>query len=141
MAMRFTDRFLAVDWGTTNRRVFVIEDSLVIETARDGLGVTAVSDFAAEAEAIRARFGDLPMLMAGMVGSTIGWREAPYVPAPAGVAEIAAALSWIDARTAIVSGVCVTDPPDVMRGEEVQLQGVGRHQSGRMAVSPISRRR
>ena len=84
MAMRFTDRFLAVDWGTTNRRVFVIEDSLVIETARDGLGVTAVSDFAAEAEAIRARFGDLPMLMAGMVGSTIGWREAPYVPAPAG---------------------------------------------------------
>ena len=123
MAMRFTDRFLAVDWGTTNRRVFVIEDSLVIESARDGLGVTAVSDFAAEAEAIRARFGDLPMLMAGMVGSTIGWREAPYVPAPAGVAEIAAALSWIDARTAIVPGVCVTDPPDVMRGEEVQLLG------------------
>ena len=119
--------FLAVDWGTTNRRVFVIEDGAVVHTERDPLGVTAVTPggFADEAAAIRARHGDLPMLLAGMVGSDIGWRKAPYVPAPAGVAELAAALTWIDARTAIVPGLSTErgGRPDVMRGEEVQLLG------------------
>ncbi len=121
--MRFDGRFLAIDWGTTNRRVFVIDDGQAIETARDDRGVTSVADFPAETALIRARFGDLPMLMAGMVGSTIGWQAAPYVSAPAGIAELAGALAWIDPRTAIVPGVCVRDPADVMRGEEVQLLG------------------
>lgn len=119
----FAPRFLAVDWGTTNRRVFVIEDGRVTQTERDGRGVTAVTDFAAEVADIRARFGDLPMLMAGMVGSNIGWQAAPYVAAPAGIDDLAAHLMRIDDRTAIVPGVSCTSPADVMRGEEVQLLG------------------
>jgi 2-dehydro-3-deoxygalactonokinase len=119
----FEDRFLAVDWGTTNRRVFLIEGGQIARSTRDGKGVTAVEDFTREAEAIRAAFGDLPLLMAGMVGSNIGWRVAPYVAAPAGTAELAANLLWIDGRTAIVPGVSTTAPADVMRGEEVQLLG------------------
>jgi 2-dehydro-3-deoxygalactonokinase len=115
--------FLAIDWGTTNRRVFLIEEGRVTRTERDDRGVTSVQDFAAEAAGIRARFGDLPMLMAGMVGSNIGWQVAPYVPAPAGIPELAAGLLRIDGRTAIVPGVSVTGPADVMRGEEVQLLG------------------
>ena len=117
--------FLAVDWGTTNRRVYRIEDGQVARTERDDRGVTAVRDFAAEAAAIRARFGELPMLLAGMVGSNIGWRAAPYVPAPAGIGELAANLLAIDSRTAIVPGVSALagGRPDVMRGEEVQLLG------------------
>ena len=121
--MSFEDRFLAVDWGTTNRRVFLIEGGRVARSERDGMGVTAVEDFEREAGAIRDAFGDLPLMMAGMVGSTIGWRVAPYVPAPAGTAELAANLLWIDPRTAIVPGVSTTGPADVMRGEEVQLLG------------------
>jgi 2-dehydro-3-deoxygalactonokinase len=121
--VNFTRTFLAVDWGTTNRRVFVIEEGRVARTERDGRGVTAVDDFEAEAAAIRGRFGDLPMLMAGMVGSNIGWRAAPYVPAPAGISELAAGLLRINERTAIVPGVSTTGPADVMRGEEVQLLG------------------
>jgi 2-dehydro-3-deoxygalactonokinase len=116
---------LAIDWGTTNRRVYRIEDGMVAATERDALGVTAVSDFAGELAAIRARFGDLPVLMAGMVGSTIGWREAPYVAAPAGLADLGDHLLRIDDRTAIVPGVSFNDGMrgDVMRGEEVQLLG------------------
>lgn len=123
--MSFGGRYLAVDWGTTNRRVFVIEDAQLVRTERDDLGVTAVADFDAAVGDIRARFGDLPMLLAGMVGSNIGWRLAPYVPAPAGIADLAANLLWIDARTAIVPGVSTLagGRPDVMRGEEVQLLG------------------
>ncbi|MBB4839613.1 2-dehydro-3-deoxygalactonokinase [Sphingomonas kyeonggiensis] len=119
----FSGTFLAIDWGTTNRRVFLVEGGQVVRTERDDRGVTSVSDFAAEAAGIRERFGDLPMLMAGMVGSNIGWQAAPYVPAPAGVEDLAANLLRIDERTAIVPGVSVTGPADVMRGEEVQLLG------------------
>jgi 2-dehydro-3-deoxygalactonokinase len=116
---------LAIDWGTTNRRVYRIEDGAVTATERDALGVTSVSDFAGELAAIRARFGDLPVLMAGMVGSTIGWREARYVPAPAGLDDLRDNLLRIDDRTAIVPGVSFSDGKrgDVMRGEEVQLLG------------------
>lgn len=121
--MSFRGDFLAVDWGTTNRRVFVIEQGRVVRTRRDGKGVTAVADFPAEGAAMRAAFGDLPMLMAGMVGSNLGWASAPYVAAPTGISDLAAALHRIDARTAIVPGVSVTGPADVMRGEEVQLLG------------------
>ena len=123
----FGSRFLAVDWGTTNRRVFLIEDGQVVSTVRDDRGVTSVTpgDFDQEAAGIRERFGDLPMLLAGMIGSTVGWKVAPYVAAPAGVPELAASLLWIDARTAIVPGIStlIAGRPDVMRGEEVQLLG------------------
>ena len=123
--MSFGPALLAVDWGTTNRRVFVIEDGKVVRTERDGKGVTSVQDFAGEAADIRARFGDLPMLLAGMVGSNIGWQLAPYVAAPAGIAELAGGLLRIDARTAMVPGISTLADgrPDVMRGEEVQFLG------------------
>lgn len=120
------DPFIAVDWGTTNRRVYLIRGGAVERSERDDMGVTAVADFAAEVAGIRARFGaDLPMLLAGMVGADIGWRRAPYVAAPAGLEDLAAGLLRIDARTGIVPGVCTAGDgrPDVMRGEEVQLLG------------------
>eukprot|EP01035_Chromulina_nebulosa_P002338 gene2338-3157_t len=102
----FPGSFIAVDWGTTNRRVFRIDDGNVVATSRDSQGVTSLTRdaYPAEIAAIRARFGDLPILLAGMVGSTIGWREIPYVSAPAGFAALAGGLGWIDARTAIAVG-------------------------------------
>lgn len=122
--MRGSASFIAVDWGTTNRRVFRFDDGEVAQTGRDDRGAASVEDFATEVAAIRDRFGDLPMLLAGMVGSTVGWRVAPYVSVPAGIDELVAALAWIDDRTAIVPGVaCRGKRCDVMRGEEVQLLG------------------
>ncbi|WP_260599902.1 2-dehydro-3-deoxygalactonokinase [Sphingomonas endolithica] len=122
-----TAPFLAVDWGTTNRRVFLIEDGKVVRTERDDHGVTAVAKggFEQEVADIRARFGDLPMLLAGMVGANIGWRVAPYVPAPAGIDELVAGLLRIDDRTAIVPGISSLRDgrADIMRGEETQFVG------------------
>ena len=43
---------------------------------------------------IRERLGDKPLLLAGMVGSNRGWKEAPYVPCPAGLDDLAKALVW-----------------------------------------------
>lgn len=89
--------FLAVDWGTTNRRVYAIAaDGRVIATERDDRGILAIGreGFADEAAAIRARFGELPMLCAGMVGSVGGWVEAAYRPCPTGLDDLAGALTW-----------------------------------------------
>lgn len=122
-----SDAFIAVDWGTTNRRAFLIEDGRVVRTDRDARGAAAVAraDYPGEVAGLRARLGDLPMLLAGMVGSTIGWREVAYVAAPADLLNLAAALTWIDSHTAIVPGVSFAGEgrADVMRGEEVQLLG------------------
>lgn len=122
--------FLAVDWGTTNRRIYRFEYGEIAATERDDCGVRAMAekDYAAEIDAIRDRFGDLPILLAGMVGSTIGWRDAGYAPLPAGLAALASRLLAIDERTAIVPGVKLLDGrrADIMRGEEVQLLGAAR---------------
>jgi len=137
----FGPRFLAVDWGTTNRRTFLIEDGRIAHTERDDLGVTSTPDFAAEVAAIRRRLGDLPMLLAGMAGSNIGWRMAPYIPVPAGISDVAKAVLAIDDRTMIVPGLSVMADgrPDVMRGEEVQLLGAaiaGLVPDGALLVQP-----
>lgn len=80
-----TPAYIAIDWGTTNRRCYVIgSDGTMLDTIRDDRGVLAIKaeDYPAEIAAIRARFGELPVIAAGMVGSTRGWREAAYIPAP-----------------------------------------------------------
>ncbi|KHL26396.1 2-oxo-3-deoxygalactonate kinase [Croceibacterium mercuriale] len=118
--------FIAVDWGTTNRRIYAIDDDgAVTATLRDDRGATAVSDYPAEISAMRAQFGDLPVLLAGMVGSNIGWRAVPYVRAPAGAEALAGALAEVAPGVFIVPGVSWQDGDraDVMRGEEVQLLG------------------
>ena len=61
-----------------------------------------------------------------MAGSRQGWIEAPYCACPAGFADIAARLAWIEpGRIAIVPGLSCEDRgvPDVMRGEETQVFG------------------
>ncbi|WP_395396363.1 2-dehydro-3-deoxygalactonokinase (plasmid) [Novosphingobium sp. BL-8A] len=119
--------FIAVDWGTTNRRAYRIENGRVVATERDDLGILSVQPgrFAELAAALRTRYDGLPMLLAGMVGSNRGWKDAGYVPAPASIADLAARLVSPADGVAIVPGVCREGErrPDVMRGEEVQLLG------------------
>jgi 2-dehydro-3-deoxygalactonokinase len=127
--MRWAEGFIAVDWGTTNRRAYrLAADGTRGEEMEDDRGILSVArgGFEAAVAEIQARLGDLPLLMGGMIGSNRGWREAPYVPCPAGLPELAAHLEWIEPdRIAIVPGVSFTagDAADVMRGEEVQILG------------------
>jgi 2-dehydro-3-deoxygalactonokinase len=118
--------FIAVDWGTTNRRVFHIgADGAVKARSSDDRGILGAGDFPAEVAALRQEAGDLPLLLAGMIGSNRGWVEVPYVAAPAGLAAVAAAAIEVAPGVVIVPGVMVADAvhPDVMRGEEVQIFG------------------
>lgn len=126
----WSDGFIAVDWGTTNRRAYRLgADGAVIAEFDDELGVTSVPSggFPEAVAAIIARLGDHPMLLAGMIGSNRGWKEVPYLACPAGAQDLAAQLAWTEwGRTAIVPGLALVDEQtgDVMRGEEVQLVGL-----------------
>lgn len=126
--MRWTDGFIAADWGTTNRRAYRIDASgKCVDEFEDDKGVLTVEagGFPSAVAEIRERLGDHPLLLAGMVGSNRGWKETPYVPCPAGIDDVAKALVWVGEREAIVPGVSYlkNERADVMRGEEVQLLG------------------
>jgi 2-dehydro-3-deoxygalactonokinase len=127
-AMRWADGYIAADWGTTNRRAYLIDSSgECVDEFEDGKGILSVEagGFPAAVAEIRERLGDKPLLLAGMVGSNRGWKEVPYVPCPAGIDDLARSLVWVGEREAIVPGVSYQGEgrADVMRGEEVQLLG------------------
>ena len=117
--------FVAVDWGTSNRRVFEIAGGKVVATREDDQGILNCTDFAGEVARLRAAASGAPVLLAGMIGSNRGWVEVPYVAAPAGLAQVAAAVTWVEPGVGIVPGVSFSDgtAADVMRGEEVQVLG------------------
>jgi 2-dehydro-3-deoxygalactonokinase len=83
------------------------------------------SAFDAVTAAWQPRRNGLNAIAAGMVGSPHGWVHAPYCAAPAGVGELAAALTAVlDAPLHIVPGVVTPgEHADVMRGEETQIVG------------------
>jgi 2-dehydro-3-deoxygalactonokinase len=122
-----SDRLIAVDWGTTNRRSYVIDDGVVTLTEGDACGIfsTPQEAYPAMIGSLRGQHGDHPVLLAGMVGSNRGWRDAGYAPAPCGLGELAAALRPVGDRIWIVPGLAWREggDGDVMRGEEVQLLG------------------
>lgn len=129
---------IAVDWGTSSLRAARLDaQGQVLEERETPMGILHVPAGGFET-VFQAALGDwwaqdTLCLMAGMVGSQQGWQMAPYCPCPAGWNELAAALHWIEpGRLAIVPGLCCGDshpadpwaePPDVMRGEEVQVLG------------------
>ena len=127
---------IAIDWGTSSFRAFrLAADGRILERRAAARGILAVEG-GRFAEELRRHAGDwiaggeTRILMSGMIGSRQGWQEAPYVPCPAGPADIAAALVRVPfdgASILLVPGLTHTDAagtPEVMRGEETQIAGV-----------------
>ena len=121
---------LGIDWGTSNRRAYVIRrDGRCVQQHADGQGLLAVNgEFAASLAALRASMGvdpDMPVVMSGMVGSASGWQEVPYLDASVPLALLPDHLVPVanHPRCFIVPGYSSREPVDVMRGEETQLLG------------------
>jgi 2-dehydro-3-deoxygalactonokinase len=126
--------FVAGDWGTSHLRLYLCdEDGAIVGTAT-GPGIAAARGDAAGAFARAVAswdraYGKLPAILCGMVGSTIGWREVPYLPCPLYPPAIGdGALRWqSDGRRIVLApGISCRNPlqaPDVMRGEETQILG------------------
>ncbi len=132
-----TPSFIAVDWGTTNFRAYLVDaGGQVLDTSEQARGILSVKDgdFASVLKAgiagWVADYKPLPIMMSGMIGSRQGWVEAPYVRCPAGIDDIAHKLTLLQVdgigTVHLVPGVDhVGDDqvPDVMRGEEAQTVG------------------
>jgi len=137
--------FVAGDWGTTNLRLFLCDAQGVALESAAGPGVADVRGefpkvFASLVRPWTSRYGSVPAVLCGMVGSDIGWTLAPYVEcpvSPAGMPDRCVARE--DGRVHIVPGLRCRNrlgSPDFMRGEETQILGairldpslaVGRH--------------
>ncbi|MCB1065944.1 MAG: 2-dehydro-3-deoxygalactonokinase [Verrucomicrobiae bacterium] len=129
---------IVVDWGSTNFRAKLVVDGEVVDQVQsaDGIRLRGNRDFD---EILNLHCGhwaeahsDIPVIMSGMIGSREGWREIPYVAAPASVADLAAGLVAVPSQyfdsVVIVPGVRSDDAAngttDVMRGEETQVIGL-----------------
>lgn len=131
-----SDNFLALDWGTTNLRAWVADRDGNALSRRDfPLGVASLAPgeaarrFAAEVRPAMAA-EQLPAMLCGMIGSTLGWQAIPYLDCPASFTALAGALHRTDSPGPpvwIVPGLRTERPdgsgPDVMRGEETHIFG------------------
>jgi 2-dehydro-3-deoxygalactonokinase len=124
--------FVAVDWGTTNARFTLASAAGTALDEQVGPGIAALDDAAAIEAACFSAIGNwpgLPVVIAGMAGSDIGWRPAPYISSPATAGAVHAAAVKFAARgvsIVLLPGVkTIRDDgfPDVMRGEETQIFG------------------
>lgn len=123
-----TARLIALDWGSTRLRAFLLgADGAVLASRQSEHGASTLSGGAAFEQAFAAIRGDwpaLPVLACGMVGSQHGWREAPYAPCPADAAALAEHALKLSERFWILPGLMHDGVrPDVMRGEETQIVG------------------
>ncbi|WP_109482251.1 2-dehydro-3-deoxygalactonokinase [Paraburkholderia sp. C35] len=130
---------LALDWGTTSLRAYLCDaNGAVLDTRASTAGIMNLPRPAAEGgfdAAFDAVVGawldsapDLPVIAAGMVGSAQGWKEAPYVNAPASADALVDGIVRVQTARGvplnIVPGVLQNgELPNVMRGEETQIFG------------------
>lgn len=132
---------IALDWGTTNLRGFLIDATGAVREQREKpwgiLSLPAAPDAGGFDLALEGIAGDwltehpvAPLIASGMVGSAQGWREAPYVPCPAGARELAVSMTSVATACGrdlmIVPGILLDQAdllPDVIRGEETQVVG------------------
>jgi 2-dehydro-3-deoxygalactonokinase len=134
--------FIAGDWGTSRLRLYLCDAANNVLETREARGAAAARGehervLDTETSAWQSSSGPLPAVLCGMVGSSIGWVQAPYLPAPADPQRLAAAsLSLRGGAVRIVPGVSCRNrlgAPDVMRGEETQILGA-------MCLEPALRR-
>lgn len=120
------------DWGTSRLRLYLRQGKSVLDR-RDGPGVGVLTKSPQETflELVGdwREAGPSGAILCGMVGSRIGWVEAPYAPCPATADDLRQRVLKIQADglpVSIIPGLSCVNPlggPDVMRGEETQILG------------------
>jgi 2-dehydro-3-deoxygalactonokinase len=126
-----SDTLLGVDWGSSNRRAYLVErGGRCLARQADSEGMLAIGGaFASSLAALRLSMQvdeSVPVIMSGMVGSASGWQEVPYLDIAVPLSALASRLVPVAGHRAcwIVPGYCTRgDSVDVMRGEETQLLG------------------
>lgn len=124
--------FVAGDWGTSHLRLFLCDQTGSVLDRIEGPGVAAVASafpelFESLLKSWESRHGALSAVLCGMIGSSIGWAQTPYVECPARPAGIIdACLALRAGAVRLIPGISCENrfgAPDFMRGEETQLLG------------------
>jgi 2-dehydro-3-deoxygalactonokinase len=129
-------RILGIDWGTTNRRAYLVgAGGTCIDSRADGQGMLAARpDFGPSLAALLADMhipSTAPVMASGMIGSAQGWKETPYLDTAIALESLPSHL--VRVRDDVSGCACLLVPGyrwqdedgrvDVMRGEEMQLLG------------------
>ena len=126
------DKWIAVDWGTTSFRAYLMVNNDVLENVETNDGMKFVQNQHFENTLVSLiepwldHKNKIEILASGMVGSKQGWIEAPYQKTPCNLNNIQfISPSVKDNRfyLKIFSGISQDNTPDVMRGEETQIAG------------------
>ena len=126
--------WIAVDWGSSNLRVWALgkkNEILDSFSSNDGMLGLENGDFEPMLSEKISNWvaGDvnIPILCCGMVGAKQGWMEAPYATVPYSLMQETDSVKVIcnDKRldVRILGGLKQNNPADVMRGEETQIRG------------------
>lgn len=127
------ESFIAIDWGSTNLRAWLYKQGLCMDSLNSESGVTRLQGqtpqqvFSRLMQPWFQEYGELPTLMAGMVGSNAGWQAVPYLPCPVSLGEIAHHLTPVHSPNMpgihIIPGLCIDRPDNsnVMRERKHSL--------------------
>ena len=126
--------WIAIDWGSSNLRVWALNNNNAILDSilsNDGMLGLASNEFEPLLLEKISKWGvgdaNIPILCCGMVGAKQGWVEAPYASIPYNLMQKAdnVKVRCSDHRlnVRILGGLRQDNPADVMRGEETQIRG------------------
>jgi 2-dehydro-3-deoxygalactonokinase len=140
-----SEDLIAVEWGTAQLRARLFRhegetlDTYVEAVRLADLGRDGIIE---HVDQLRERWPDVrgPMLLSGMIGSAMGWREVARVDCPAGpeaIADGAVAGRIGDHAVLFLPGLACEQrfgDPDVLRGEEVAAIGALEKAAGRAGL-------
>ena len=123
--------WVALDWGTSNFRAYLMDNNNVIDqvSTQEGMKFIDQNEFEKilikNIDAWNNKFDIKVIIASGMVGAKQGWIEVPYINSPCDIRNVNFKTFKIldDANIHILSGVSQFNPSDVMRGEETQIAG------------------
>jgi len=128
-----TASYIALDWGSTNLRASLYQQGECTAQLSSVQGITRLDGKTPQqvfSEVIAPwQSFNLPVIMAGMIGSNAGWVDVPYLAAPVSLDDLGHHLFSVEAampvKAWIVPGICIErdDNCNVMRGEETQILG------------------
>ena len=123
--------WVALDWGTSNFRAYLMDHNHVLDqiSTQEGMKFLGQKEF--ENTLIKnispwnKKFDIKIIIASGMVGAKQGWIEVPYIKSPCDIRYINfKTLNILDnVNVHILSGISQSNPSDVMRGEETQIAG------------------
>ncbi|MDM2732916.1 2-dehydro-3-deoxygalactonokinase [Citrobacter youngae] len=131
-----SENFIAVDWGSSNLRIWVYQQNQCVWQHADQNGVLKHNPDAFKDTWLtllslcpQPLSKDTTVIMSGMVGSNIGWVDSHYLRCPTPLSALSQHLTAVEDAgpfpTFIVPGLQIAGPKtyNVMRGEETQLFG------------------